>query len=183
MPSFDLYKKMYGGRTQGQVRKDDSDMVMERTWREDISSCVAYFYSKDYDSEFNSLDGLHPEGTDKIPIDIKFFEIEYNSLNKDEVPYHIMFKPSFDYRDLVSYYDEEFGLPYGAAFPDGLFCDIPDSKGEYHRWLCVGQYRRYSNQFPTFYVLPCNHKLQWIYKHQKHEMWCVLKSQSSYNSK
>lgn len=182
MPSFNLYKQMFGGRTLGQVRKDDSDMVMEASWDGDISSCVAYFYSKVHDSEFDSGDDLHPCGTRKVPVEIKFFEIEYNSLSKDEVPYHIMFKPSFDYKELIPFYDEEFARPYGALFPDGLFCDIPDKNGVYHRWLCAGQYRRYSEQFSTFFVLPCTHKLQWVYKRQKYECWCVLKNQSSYNS-
>lgn len=182
MPSFDAYQKMYGGKTQGQVRKDDSDQIMLATWNEDIDSKVAYFYSKTYDSEFESETDLQPYKTKKIPIDIKFFEIEYNSLNKDEVPYHIMFKPGFDYKSVISYYDEEFNSPYEAEFPDGLFVDIPDEKGIYRRWVCVGQYRRYSNQFPSFLVLPVNHKLQWVYNRQKYESWCCLRSQNSYNA-
>ena len=183
MPSFDLYKKMYGGRTQGQVRKDDSDMLMEQTWYEDINSRIGYIYSQEYDDEFNVADDLHPEKSKtKIPVEIKFFEVEYNSLSKDEVGQHILFKPSFNYKDVIPYYDKLFAEPLGAAYPDGLYIDVPDSKGVYHRYLCVDQYRRYANQFPSYIVLPCNHKLQWIYKNQKMESWCVLRSQNSYNS-
>lgn len=183
MPSFDMYKKMYGGKTQGQVRKDDSDLIMEATWDEDTNSVIGYVYSQEYDDEFNVRDNLHPElSKTKIPVEVKFYEIEYNSLSKDEVGQHIMFKPSFEYKDTVPFYDKLFGEPLGAIYPDGLFIDLPDSKGNYHRYLCVDQYRRYANQFPSYIVLPCNHKLQWIYKNTKLESWCVLRSQSSYNS-
>lgn len=183
MPSFETYKKLYGGRTQGQVRKDDSDILMEATWYEDTSSVTGYVYSQEYDDEFTVADNLHPEKSKKkIPVEVKFYEIEYNSLSKDEVGQHIEFKPSFDYRDVVPYYDKLFSEPLGAAWPDGIYIDLPDSKGIYHRYLCVDQYRRYANQFPSFIVLPCNHKLQWIYKNKKMESWCVTRSQNSYNS-
>jgi len=182
MPSFELYKKLLGGITDGQARKRDSDMVMEATFWEDISSRTAYFYSQEYDDEFDVEDDLHPEKSKtKIPIDIKFYEIEYNSLSNDEVGMHVMFKPSFDYKDVVPYYDEVFRKPLSAAFPDGLYADIPDEKGEYHRWLFVDEYRRYANQFPSFIVLPVNFKARWIYDNKKMESWGVLRSQNSYN--
>ena len=60
--------------------------------------------------------------------------------------------------------------------------DIADSRGDYQRWLIVGQYREHANQFPSYLVLPCDHKLQWVYQGKKYESWCVLRSQSSYNS-
>lgn len=180
MPSFDLYQKMYGGMTQGQVRKRDSDMVMEQTWDEDISSRICYFYSQEYDDEFDIEDNLHPgQSKYKVPIETKFYEIEYNSLSKDEVGQHIMFKPSFDYKDFIPYYDELFKKPLSAVFPDGLYCDIPDEKGIYHRWLCVGAYRRYGNQFPSYIVLPCTFKAKWIYDNKRMESWSVLRSQNS----
>ena len=183
MPSLDLYRKVLGNpRTIGEVHKIESDKIMEYTWNNDIDSKIAYFYTQDRDEEFNVRSDLHPDRTHKIPIEIKFFEMEYNSLSKDEVAYHIMFKPSFNYKDVVHYYDEEFKNNLNASFPIGLYCDIPDSFGKYNRWLVVGQYREYSNQFPTWLVLPCDHKLQWIYRGKKLESWCVLRSQSSYNA-
>ena len=183
MPSFDAYQKMYGGKTQGQVRKDDSDMVMLATWDEDISSRVGYFYTQALDDEFEVSDDLHPEKSKtKIPIDIKFYEVEYNSLAKDEVGQHLMFKPDFNYKTTVPYYEEEFVKRLGASFPNGLFCDVADDKGIYHRYLCVDHYREHPNQFPSHILLPCNFKMRWIYKNRKMETWCVLRSQNSYNS-
>ena len=182
MPSFDSYKRMLGNpKTIGEAHKIESDKVMEWAWNNDIDAKVAYFYTQDRDEEFRIRTGLHPEKTRKIPVEIKFFEMEYNSLAKDEVAYHVSFKPSFDYKKTIPYYDEEFAEPLGALFPIGLYCDIPDSRGVYNRWLVVGQYRNYSNQFPSYLVLPCDHLLQWVFKGKKYESWCVLRSQNSYN--
>ncbi len=179
MPSLSMQKKLNDskGKTLGQVHKYESDRVMEATWYNDIDSRIGYFYDQAHDDEFEVKDDLHPEKTSKIPVEIKLFEMEYNSLSKDEVAYHIMFKPS--YEPNVPYYDEKFAKPLGAHFPIGLYCDLQDSAGVYHRWLVVGQYREYSNQFPTYLVLPCDHKLQWVYNKKKYESWCVLRAQSS----
>lgn len=183
MPSLDLYKKVLGNpRSNGDVHIIESNNVMEATWDNDTAAKIAYFYTQDRDEEFGLRNKLHPEKTHKIPIPVKFFEMEYNSLSKDEVAYHIMFKPSFEYEKIVPYYDEEFAEPLGAIFPIGLYCDLPDSKGRYNRWLVVGQYRHYGNQFPSYLVLPTDHLLQWVHQGKKYESWCVLRSQSSYNS-
>lgn len=183
MPSFDKYKKKLGSpKTIGKAHKFESDKIMEWTWYNDIDAKIAYFYDQEHDEEFRSSINLHPEKTHKIPIEIKFFEMEYNSLSKDEVAYHIMFKPSFIYQEHVPYYDEKFVEPLGASWPIGMYLDVADSKGQYNRWLVVGQYRQYSNQFPSYLVLPCDYLLQWVYQGKKYESWCVLRSQSSYNS-
>ena len=118
----------------------------------------------------------------KIPVKVKLFEMEYNSLSKDEVAGHLLFQPSFDYHDVIPYYDELFVRNLHAVFPCGLYFDYPDDKNVYHRWLCVGLYRPRGNQLPTYLALPCDHKLQWIYDRKKYESWCVLRSQNSYNS-
>ena len=179
MPSFELYKKMLGGKNVGEAIKAQSDRVFEATWDSDLDAKVAYFYSQKYDDEFDISDDLHPESTNKIPVEVKVFEMEYNSLAKDEVAWHLVFKPSFDYRAVIPYYDEDYAKSLKSVFPVGLYFDYPDSKGVYHRWLVVGQYRYHGNQLPSFLVLPCDHKLQWIYDHKKYESWCVLRSQSS----
>lgn len=181
MPSLDMYKKMLNGaKTSGQAHKIQSDKIMESTWYNDIASKTIYLYDQDHDDEFELAEDLHPEKSrSKIPVEVKHYEIEYNSLAKDEVSHHIMFKPS--YMPNVSYYDEKFAKPLGAMYPIGLFADIPNEQGIYNRWMVVGEYRAHSNQFPSYLVLPCNHRLQWIYKGHKYESWVVLRSQNSYN--
>lgn len=180
MPKLDYYRRKHK-TTIGQIHKAQSDMVMEATWDTDIASRIGWFYDQDNDDQFNQEYNINSEKSKtKIPVEIKFFEMEYNSLAKDEVSQHIMFKPS--YQPNIPYYDDKFAKPLHAEFPIGLYCDIADSRGVYQRWLVVGQYREHTNQFPSYLVLPCNHKLQWIYKGKKFESWCVLRSQNSYNS-
>lgn len=180
MPNLETYKKMLNGaKTSGQAHKIKSDQVMELTWYNDLSAKTAYLYDQDHDDQFNITDNLSPDKSlTKIPVEIKHYEIEYNSLSKDTIAHHIIFKPS--YRPNVPYYEEKFAKSLGAIFPIGLYIDIPNEKGIYQRWLVVGEYREYSNQFPSYLVLPCDHKLQWIYKGHKYESWVVLRAQNSY---
>lgn len=180
MPSLDLYKKINNAKTIGQAHKKQSDDIIEHTWDTDIDSRIGWFYDQEHDDQFDIEDNMNPEKSrTKIPVEVKLFEMEYNSLSKDQIAYHLMFKPS--YKPNIPYYDDVFKKPLGAHFPIGLYCDVADSEGIYHRWLVVGQYREYSNQFPTYLVLPCDFCLKWIYKNQKMKSWSVLKSQSSYN--
>ena len=89
MPSFELYKKLNGASNVGQAVKAQSDAVMEATWNNDMDSKIAYFYSQEHDDEFETRDDLHPEKSlSKIPVEVKLFEMEYNSLSKDEVAWH-----------------------------------------------------------------------------------------------
>lgn len=182
MPGLDFYRRnITKPITIGQVHKIESDRIMEATWNNDITSRIGYLYDQEHDDEFETFYNLNPQHSKtKIPVEIKFYEMEYNSLAKDEVSQHIMFKPS--YEPNVPYYDEKFAEPLKAEFPIGLYCDIEDSRGTYQRWLIVGQYREHGNQFPSYLVLPCNHKLQWVYNGYKYESWCVLRSQNSYNA-
>ena len=181
MPTLDLYRKMLNGaKTTGQAHKIQSDRVLEETWYNDINAKTAYLYDQEHDDEFDLISNLHPKKSlTKIPAEVKHYEIEYNSLAKDEIALHIMFKPS--YIPNVPYYDSKFANPLGAHFPIGLYIDLPDEKEIYRRWLIVGEYREYANQFPSYLVLPCDHKLQWIYKGHKYESWVVLRAQNSYN--
>jgi hypothetical protein len=141
---------------------------------------VAYFYDQFHDDEIDVPTDLHPEQSrSKVPVEIKFIQGTYNALEKDEQARRIMFKPS--YKCTIDYYEQAFGK-YFAHFPVGLYCDIPDDKGIYRRWLVVGGYTELSNQLPAYMVIPCDWKLQWVYEHQCYENWCCLRSQSSYNS-
>lgn len=183
MPSLETYKKLYtGNQNIGQAHKTQSDMIMEATWDRDIDSRILWFYDQDHDDEFEISDDLHPDKQkNKIPVEAKLFEMEYNSLAKDTVSHHILFKPSFDISNITPYYQEKFAKPLKSIPPIGLYFDAEDSKGVYHRWLVVGEYRHYANQFPSYLVLPCDYKLQWIYNQKKYESWVCLRSQSSYN--
>lgn len=174
--------------TLGEKLKSDSDMVMELTWDNDPQSKVAYIYDYSHDDQPEIKDHMTYENTTKTRVDIKFIVKSYQSMDKDQVDYYIQFKPSakFDFTegDELYYYERDFRKKYGADYPIGLFVDIPDDRGIYHKWLICRD--EPANQFPKFLVLPLNYHLYWIEqngdKRIKRNMWCAIRQQSSYTS-
>lgn len=128
------------------------------------------------------------ERTTKTRIDAKFIVKSYQSIDKDQVDYYIQFKPSqpveFTKNDQLYYYEQDFRRKYGAEFPTGLYCDIPDEKGVYRKWMII--LSEPANQFTKYLVLPINYNFMWIERNGKERikrrMWAVLRSQNSYNS-
>lgn len=182
MPSLEMYKRIHSrmGNTIGQVHKVQSDLIMNKTWFNDVQAKVVYLYDYKHDDE--PLKNYHLDSThsiSKTPIDIKFIVNSYNSENKDQVGYHIQFRPGQECP--LNYYHDEFEKKYSSEFPIGLYCDIPDEKGIYRKWLITENANWLDNQFPTYYVLPIDHLFQWVYKQQKYQMWGVGRSQNSYN--
>lgn len=191
MPSIKTYLQYAEAtNTVGRFLKENSDFVMEETWDNDINSQVAYIYDYFHDDQPELNHGMTYENTTKTPVDIKFIVKEKGSLSKDQPSAMIQFKPSFKVSDFIEeddffYYEKDFHKRYNADFPVGLYCDIQDEKGVYHKWMiCLADIQ--GNQFPKYFVLPCTYKLCWIErsngKRIKRKMWSVLRSQSSYNS-
>lgn len=182
--NFNDYKQSLnigGVKTSGQRHSFESQGVIENTWYDDPASTIAYFYDYDHDDEKDKNTDLHPEfSKTKIPVDIKYILSAYKSLNKDEVDLRIMFKPS--YRCTIPYYKEKFSDITHSVFPTGLYCDIKDEKDVWSRWLVVATSSLHNHDFPTWAILPCGYKFQWMYKGKKMEMWGVEQSQNSYNS-
>lgn len=180
MPSLNLYKKMMGAPTVGRVLKNQSDMVMEATWDNDVSTHTCYLYDYWHDDHKTQLKNIHPEDDpNKVAISLKVRNSSQQTYAKDVVTHHIQMKPSQEIN--VDYYQDFFGDRYSAEFPVGMYLDIPDEKGIYRRWLVVGLANFFVNQFPTYEILPCDYVFNWIYNGQKIKMAGVLRSQSSYN--
>lgn len=182
MPSLNQYKKMLGSHTDGEARKIQSDMIIENSWYEDIASKQVYIFDYYHDEEPLIYYDLHPEKwKHKTKVDIKFIINSYNSEAKDIVGKHIMFKPSFRWQNerSLSYYKNSFVEKYEAEFPIGLFCAIQDEKGIWRKWLITEIANSLDLQFPTWYILPCDHLFQWIHKGMKYQMCGVSRSQSS----
>lgn len=190
MPSFAELKKIYESpcgavKTLGQIRKEHSDMFMESTWDGDLQSVTAYFYDYFHDSEPDLNYNLNsPKDPLKVPIPIKFIVHSHNSDGKDQVSYHIQFKPS--YRCNIDYYDQVFRKRYGAEFPLGLYCDIPDGKGVYRRWLVSEDGSRFDLSFDKYCVYPVNYHLRWVEdsgdERTLRSMWGVERLRNSYNA-
>lgn len=189
MPSFREAKRIYGSNlTIGQQLKQMSDMAMEETWDNNIQSKVCYIYDYYHDDQPDKKDHMTYERTTKTRIDAKFINKSYQSIDKDQVDYYIQFKPSqpveFTKNDQLYYYEQDFRRKYGAEFPTGLYCDIPDEKGVYRKWMII--LSEPANQFTKYLVLPINYNFMWIERNGKERikrrMWAVLRSQNSYNS-
>lgn len=183
MLNFQDYQRMRqnGVTTNGSAHTAEAKSVIESSWYDDPASCVGYLYSWEYDDEQDKNIGLHPEKSKaKIPVNVKFLINSYQSLDKDNVDYRIMFQPS--YHCNVSYYDKLFAKKCGAEFPVGLFVDLPDVDGVYRRWLVVAGANTDNRDFPNWSVLFCDYDFKWVYKGKKQHMWGVGRSQNSYNS-
>ena len=77
------YKRMMKkqGNTQGEVRKKQSDIIMEATWDRDIQSkrCYIYDYFQD-DARDKNKGFTYSEDTPKTPVDLKFIITQYGTL-------------------------------------------------------------------------------------------------------
>ena len=174
--------------TLGEKLKADSDFYMEKTWDHNIQSKVCYIYDYYHDDQPDKKDHMTYENTAKTRIDAKFIVKSYQSIDKDQVDYYIQFKPSqpveFTKKDELYYYEQDFRRKYGAEFPTGLYCDIPDEKGIYRKWMII--LSEPANQFTKYLVLPISYNFMWIERNGKERikrrMWAVLRSQNSYNS-
>lgn len=187
VPTYESYKNMLmsRGSSIGDIRKSYADMVMESTWGSDIQSKICYIYDYFHDDSPWLAKGMTYDDTTKTKIDAKFIVTQYNTLSKDQVEFHLMFKPSqpvsFYECDELFYYEKDFVKRYGAEFPIGLYCDIPDDRGIYRKWLICSA--EYGNQFIKYSVLPCTYYLHWIEERNglrfKRKMWVSTRSQNS----
>ena len=196
MSVYDLHRKRMKsqGNTIGQIHKQQSDDIMEQTFENDIATKTCYIYDHFHDDFFTDehgitrslAEGMTYENTNKTKIDAKFIIKSYQSMDKDQVEYYLMFRPSqpvrFNEGDDLYYYETDFRKRYGATFPIGLFVDVPDDRGVYHKWIICRD--EPANQFPKYLILPVNYELTWIEKSNdkriKRRMWCCLRQQNSY---
>ena len=177
MPSLQTARRVAnaknnGAKTIGQIYKEQSDWAMEQTFENDIATKTCYIYDHFHDDFFTDehgitrslAEGMTYENTNKTKIDAKFIVKSYQSMDKDQVEYYLMFRPSqpvrFNEGDELYYYETDFRKRYGATFPIGLFVDVPDDRGIYHKWIICRD--EPANQFPKYLILPVNYELTWI---------------------
>ena len=194
MPNLETARRMYAAKTNGattigQEHKDFADFLMEETFWDDIQSRECYIYDYAHDDTPTQKDHIeHGEETTKTKIDAKFIISSYNTLDKSQVAYHLMFKPSqkldFEDGDELYYYETGYKQKFQMKFPIGLYCDIPDDKGVYYRWLIVDWEE--ANQFVKYLIIPCDYRFQWIQiidgKKYKRYMWGCIRGQQSYTA-
>ena len=128
------------------------------------------------------------ENTTKTRIDAKFIITQYGSISKDQVAYHIMFKPSqqleFTESDELYYFETEYRQKFDMQFPASLYIDIPNEKGIYEKWLIINAEQ--GNQFIKYNVLPVNYRFEWVetdgQNRYKRRMWGVDRQQLNYTA-
>lgn len=193
---YDFYKRKmnipsssgHTNLTLGDKLKSDSDKVMELTWNNDIQAKRCYIYDYLHDDQPEKNIGMTYENTTKTAIDAKILISTYGSISKDLPTLQCQFKPSqkenFTEDDEL-FYMETYRKKYHLDdIFVGMYLDVPDKKGVYHRhMICM---KDVEQNFQKYFILPCDHKLQWIQQkgenRYKRNMWCVLRTQSSYNS-
>lgn len=190
MPSLLEYKTYLArqGKAIGEAHKSNSDMIMEQTWNNDVQSKKCYIYDHYHDDQPWLSEGMTYENTTKTPIDAKFIITTSQSLDKDRVTAMLQFRPSvksrFNEGDELYYYETDYKTKYNANFPCGLFCDIPDEYGIYHKWIICA--RQLGNQFQKYLILPANYRFSWVEsngnKRVIRRVWGATRSQNSYNS-
>lgn len=192
MGIYDSHRKRmsYSGcRTDGQILKAQSDEIMEQTWMNDIQSKCCFIYDFEHDDQPELNKHMTYEDTTKTKIDAKFIVKSYGSMDKDQVEYHLQFRPSqkleFDDEDELYYFEENYRKKYGISdFPISFYVDIPDENGVYCKWLVCD--REEGNQFTKYQILPCDYRFQWISiengRRVKRQMWGCTRSMNSYTS-
>ena len=154
----------------------------------DIQSKVCYIYDYLHDDQPELKDHMTYENTTKTRIDAKFIITQYGSISKDQVAYHLMFKPSqpleFNDGDELYYFETNYRKKYNIPFPCSLYIDIPNEKGIYEKWLIINEEQ--GNQFIKYNVLPCNYRFEWVetsgQNRYKRRMWGCDRQQLSYTS-
>ena len=193
MPSFETARRIAsvknnGAKTIGQIHKEESDWLMEETFLNDIQTRVVYLYDFAHDDQPYLKDHMTYENTTKTRVEAKFIIKTYQSMDKDQVEYYLQFRPSqkteFSESDELYYFETDYRNKYHNDDLIGMYCDIPDDKGIYRKWLICK--KEIANQFVKFLILPVNYELMWIERvnqeRLKRKMWCVLRNQNSYNS-
>lgn len=193
MPSLQTARRVAnaknnGAKTIGQIYKEQSDWLMEETFWNDIQSKVCYIYDYVHDNEPELKDHMTYENTTKTRIDAKFIVSQYGSISKDQVAYHLMFKPSqpleFNDGDELYYFETNYRKKYNIPFPCSLYIDIPNEKGIYEKWLIINEEQ--GNQFIKYNVLPCNYRFEWVetsgQNRYKRRMWGVDRQQLNYTA-
>lgn len=175
--------------TIGQIHKQNSDFAMEYTWDNDIQSKVCYIYDYFHDDQPELNKHMtYEEDTKKTKIDAKFIITSYGSMDKDQVAYHLQFKPSekieFDEEDELYYFEKEYRKKYSTIYPTSMYIDIPDEKGVYCKWL-ICDFEE-GNQFTKYLILPCDYRFQWISIEDgirvKRQVWGCTRSMNSYTA-
>ena len=153
------------GQTLGQVKRNQSDILMNSTFTYDPSYKKVYILTKD---------GWKWE-------DAKYQTHSVPSISKDPVDYYLQFRPKVHYPigsyvfvpddtdTNINFTEEELISPFSQPI-----------KNRTQWWIIVG--RDDSNAFVRYMILKCDWNFRWIYKGKLMSCWACSRNANSYTS-
>lgn len=167
MITLDMYQEALSsaGPNMGDIRKSESDIVINNTFLNDPAYKLVYILTKD---------GWKFE-------DAKYQRHAKETITKDAVDYYLQFRPKVHY-------------PIGSyvLVPDDLSPKLNLSGNELKNpflqpvekrtqwWMIVG--RSQTSSFVRYNILQCNWNFKWVYDGQIHECFGCMRNANSYNS-
>ena len=167
MITAEMYKKYLtsGGNTLSQVKRNQSDFIINDTFTADAAYKKVYILTKD---------GWKFE-------DAKYQFHTTPSILKDEVDYYLQFRPKVHY-PIGSYVfipdDTDFDINISGNELDNPL-SLPDERIT-QLWFIVGRDNALS--YVRYNVMKCNWKFKWMYNGKQHESCGVNRSANSYTS-
>lgn len=153
------------GRNLAEVKKNQSDVIMDRTFKVDPNYKRVYILTRD---------GWKWE-------DIKFNQHTAPSILKDAVDWYVQFRPKVHY-PIGSYMiipdDTDFSLNLTDDELKDPFTQPVENRTQW--WFIVG--RDDATQFVNYSVLKCNYEFKWIYKNQIMRCFGSVRNANSYTS-
>ena len=153
------------GNTLGQVKRTQSDVIMNNTFTLDPTYKKVYILTKE---------GWKWE-------DVKYQFHSAPSISKDAVDYYLQFRPK------VHYPVGSYVIVPDDTSPDinleGSEIDDPFMQPIYNRtqwWIIVG--RDEANAYVRYMILKCDWDFRWIYKGKIMSCWACSKNANSYTS-
>jgi hypothetical protein len=153
------------GTTLGQVKRTQSDVVMNNTFTLDPTYKKVYILTKD---------GWKWE-------DAKYQFHSAPSITKDAVDYYLQFRPKVHY-PVGSYVivpdDTDFDINLSDTEKANPFSQPIENRSQW--WIIVG--RDEANAYVRYMILKCDWDFRWVYKGKLMRCWACSKSASSYTS-
>jgi len=153
------------GNTLGQVKRTQSDVIMNNTFTLDPTYKKVYILTKD---------GWKWE-------DAKYQFHSAPSISKDAVDYYLQFRPKVHY-PVGSYVivpdDTDFDINLSEEEKLNPFSQPIENRKQW--WIIVG--RDEGNAYVRYMILKCDWDFRWIYKGKLQTCWACSKSASSYTS-
>lgn len=165
MPTFEDMKKRSSQKHIGAQLREMSEMVMNETF----SNNTGYRKGKLYDANMNEIDEL----------EFKFHKVKTYTISKDQVEYHVQFRPGVNPE--IDYPDVDYNNYLDKKYKFNYYIDIfDDDTKQYDKWLIVG---KDTAEFDRYLVLKCNWTFEWLdHDGIYHNCLGCVRDRNSYNS-